>query len=494
MGPALATAGMLVAGLAMPVVAQDAGEGTRVCHDDPVGDVALLDDDDLSDDPVVDEPRADIVEMCVTSGPSSSYSISFAAPDDPPADNTWQQATFASWDVLTNGDHVPDFVIRVAHDPDTGQMLATVTDVRGTVEVDTCQIVAEVTETGLAVTDVASRCLGGTERVRAESLVFQAGGDDDGWLYDYTSVEPGTHPAGNPRETARLFGATRTETSVAISEAQFSPGDAATVHLARDDVFADAAVGGVLTDGPILVVPSCGDTPPSVRTEIDRLQVTSVTALGGESAICEELLEDAADGRDTARLGGQDRFETAVQVARSTFTSAERVYLARSDEFIDAVTGGTLTDGPILLVPRCGAVPAVVRAALDEFDPSTVVALGGDVAVCDETLAAAAAGRATARFAGDDRYHTAILVAQHVFREPSGDSVYLARADLPVDALAGGVLTDGPILTVPPCADLQVPAFDALAREISRQAPEAIVALGGPAAICDDTLWQAAQF
>ncbi len=241
-------------------------------------------------------------------------------------------------------------------------------------------------------------------------------------------------------------------------------------------------------------MPPCGDTPAAVRAEIDRLEVTSITALGGESAICPQLLEDAADGRETVRLGGGDRFETAVRIAQSAFTTADRVYLARADEFIDAVTGGTLTDGPILLVPRCGPVPAVVQAAIDGFDPAEVVTLGGEVAICDATLAAAAAGRAADRFAGDDRYHTAILVAQHAFAEPSGDRVYLARADLPVDALAGGVLTDGPILVVPPCANLHVPAFDALAREISRQAPETLVALGGPAAICDDTLRQAALF
>ncbi len=240
---------MLVGGWAMPATAQDGGDQREVCHDDPAGDVALLDeDDDLSNDPVVDEPRADIVEMCITSGPSSSYAMSFDEPGDP-ADDTWQQRTFAAWYVLTNDDHIPDFVVQAAWDPETQQMLGTVVDVRGTSETTTCQMIADLTSTGVAVTDVASRCLGGAEDVRAESIVFHVR-DDGEWLYDYTSVEPGTHPAGTARQIDRLFGATRTETSVAISQAQFAPGDAATVHLARDDVFADAAVGGVLTDGP----------------------------------------------------------------------------------------------------------------------------------------------------------------------------------------------------------------------------------------------------
>ena len=105
------------------------------------------------------------------------------------------------------------------------------------------------------------------------------------------------------------------------------------------------------------------------------------------------MLTSAADGRPTRRLGGTDRYATSVRIGTAAFDSPDRVYLARSDEFIDAVAGGALTDGPILLVPQCGDVPAVVRQAISTLNPDEVVGLGGTVAICQPTLEQAAGGR-----------------------------------------------------------------------------------------------------
>lgn len=97
-------------------------------------------------------------------------------------------------------------------------------------------------------------------------------------------------------------------------------------------------------------------------------------------------------GRTTARLAGPDRFATSVAISREQFpgTVAE-VYLARADAFADALSGGALTDGPVLLVPACGTLPPVVAAEIARLDPERVVALGGAAAVCDAVLAEAAA-------------------------------------------------------------------------------------------------------
>ena len=81
-----------------------------------------------------------------------------------------------------------------------------------------------------------------------------------------------------------------------------------------------------------------------------------------------------------------------------------------------------------------------------------------------------------------------------MFPEPTASAVYLARADLVVDALAGGVLTDGPVLVVDSCGDFTTDRLQPVAREITRNAPDEVVALGGPQAICDATLEQAGGF
>ena len=69
---------------------------------------------------------------------------------------------------------------------------------------------------------------------------------------------------------------------------------------------------------------------------------------------------------------------------------SERVYLVRSDVFPDAVAGGSLTSGPILLVPRDGDLPDSVSDESARLSPTTVTVLGGPNAVSDGILIQAA--------------------------------------------------------------------------------------------------------
>lgn len=289
-------------------------------------------------------------------------------------------------------------------------------------------------------------------------------------------------------ETGRVAGADRFGTAVAISQHEF-PDGAPRVYLARSGVFADALAAGALTDGPILLVPGgCGPLPPVVLSEVTRLDPAQVVALGGDSAVCEATLETAAQGRETDRLGGLDRFGTAVAVAAYEFApdEADTAYIVNSGAAPDAVAGGGLTDGPILPV-RSEAVPTVVSQELDRLGSiGSVVALGGTSVVSDQVLHAAAAGRLTDRLAGLDRYGTAVQVAERSFPQQA-DAVYLARGDDVADAVAAGTLTDGPVLLVRPgCQHLPEPVLDYL----MSHRPAAVYALGGKAAVCDDMLEQ----
>ena len=136
-------------------------------------------------------------------------------------------------------------------------------------------------------------------------------------------------------------------------------------------------------------MPGCDGLPDVVVDALEQLDPSTVTALGGQGAICEETLEEAAavNSSSTDRVAGDTRIATAAAVALEAFPSgAEVAYLARADKFVDAVAGGVLTDGPILLVPSCGDLPDVVADALKEIDPTTITALGGASAICDDML------------------------------------------------------------------------------------------------------------
>jgi len=103
----------------------------------------------------------------------------------------------------------------------------------------------------------------------------------------------------------------------------------------------------------------------------------------------------AAQGDPVFRLEGPTRIDTAIDISQYQFPDgASEVYLSRQDVFADSISSGSLTRGPILLVPSCGQVPQAVLDEVRRLDPDRVGALGGAAAVCDQVLTdvAAAAG------------------------------------------------------------------------------------------------------
>ncbi len=303
----------------------------------------------------------------------------------------------------------------------------------------------------------------------------------------------------SPARESRLAGDSRVETSVEIA---FNSGlRRHRIYLANAFTSADALAAGAFADGPVLLVPGCGDAPESVRTFINNsFESPVVTALGGTSAICEQMLQSAAGDEETDRIAGADRFATAAAIALRAFPNgADEVYLASAFSSPDPVAGGVLRDGPMLLVRGDGAVPQVVLDAIAELDPDRVVALGGTAAVSAGVLDEAAEGRQQDRLAGANRFATAVEISRYLWGVVPGmrqtsqplpaRKVYLARSDVYADALAAGVVTDGPILLVPSCGSPPQAVVD----ELLRLRPEEIVALGGRSAVCDQMLREAAR-
>ncbi|PPK98337.1 NPCBM/NEW2 domain-containing protein [Kineococcus xinjiangensis] len=295
-------------------------------------------------------------------------------------------------------------------------------------------------------------------------------------------------PAGAVGVPERISGQDRFETAVRIAGQAF-PGRAATVYLARADTFPDALAAGALTDGPVLLVPRSGEVPAVVVQAVERLAPTAVVALGSPDAVGDDILKGAAGGRPTRRIGGADRYHTAALLARAAFPgTAPTVYLARGDAFPDALSAGSLIDGPLLLVPSTGEAPEAVRREVQRLAPRRVVALGSQNAVADSVLTSAAVGRTTSRLSGEDRYATSAAIARAAF--PHGTPIaYVARADTFPDALAAGSLTNGPVLLVP----FDAPVPPATLAAITALGASRVVALGGQNAVTDASLFYAGR-
>lgn len=514
---------LLVGGLAAVGLAQSTDER---CVADPVGDQrADLNPDRFRSETASDEgstesrtadpaaeltaASADVVEVCIAVGDQVTVSVRMAAEPDPD-DVSWRDlrsAVVVALDTQADGSAEHFVVIGIAppeagaqEESPTAAVTATVTDGDGELR---CTPAATLDGAVVQAADIPLECLEGAQVIAVQVSAVLATDPTDAYAplavdiapdSGYAGPEGLVAPAGRVVDGGRLAGPERIATSIQISQAAF-PQRASSVYLARADVLVDAVTGGSLTDGPVLITPSCGDVPAVVSQEIARVDPERVVALGGEDAICDEALDQAAEGRRAGRLAGPDRVATATAIATEAFpVGASEVYLAGPDRLADAVPGGVLTQGPVLLVPSCDGLPDVVEATLERLVPERVYALGGTEAVCDDTLAAASEISAasnpvpTLRLGGEGRLDTAVAIADREF--PGGArTVYLARADVFADSVAGGVLRDGPILLVPGCGEVPATVLD----QAARLRPDRVVALGGQAAVCDATLGQVVQ-
>jgi Tol biopolymer transport system component/putative cell wall-binding protein len=291
--------------------------------------------------------------------------------------------------------------------------------------------------------------------------------------------------------SSRLAGTSRIETAVLVSRRAFPKAFASggSVYLARSDVFVDAVAAGTLTDGPILLVPSCGAAPRSVVDETARLDPARVVALGGTGAVCDAMLQTVAGNRPRARLAGATRYDTAIAIAteRARQGAVTEVYVADGDDGPDAVVGGQLTRGPILLSSRHRDLSSKLKAAVDRLRPQRVVALGGSGVVPEWVVENVSAGRQRGRLGGSDRFDSSAAIAGREF-PTDAPVVYLARSDVYADAVAAGALRDGPLLLVSTCA---LP--EASRERIAYARPARIIALGGPSTVCDGVLQAATR-
>ncbi|STD03769.1 N-acetylmuramoyl-L-alanine amidase LytC precursor [Dermatophilus congolensis] len=192
----------------------------------------------------------------------------------------------------------------------------------------------------------------------------------------------------------------------------------------------------------------------------------------------------AAATSTVPRLGAESVYDSAVAISQRAWQpgKADTVYITRGDRVTDALSAGSFSDGPILMVPSTGAAPNNVRQEIDRLAPSQVIALGGESAVSAETLQSAAQGRNVSRLSGANSYETAAAIARRAF--PGGaEEVYLAglgqvarkQVQSSPDAAAAGALTKGPVLPVPHTG--QVPT--AIKNVIAQLNPRKVYALGG---------------
>lgn len=188
----------------------------------------------------------------------------------------------------------------------------------------------------------------------------------------------------------RLSGRDRHATAATIArELAASAGAPGTVFLATGRNFPDAMAASPVTDGAPIVLVEPTSLPSTTSAVLGDLRPQRVVALGGQGAIAQAVLDaagQAAGGATTDRLGGQTRYDTALQIA-GLAGSTDTVFLAVGTNFPDALTAApaaAAVGAPIVLTDPT-VLPEAVRSWL-QARPGVdhVVILGGTGAVSSD--------------------------------------------------------------------------------------------------------------
>ncbi|HEX9766769.1 MAG TPA: cell wall-binding repeat-containing protein [Nitriliruptorales bacterium] len=311
--------------------------------------------------------------------------------------------------------------------------------------------------------------------VSASYTADNAGTDTlEGWAdLDGDNVQDGNEPsaiytitvqeAAAEDATVRFAGEDRMHTAILASQDSFGDGEASAVVIARSDAFPDALAGAPLAvakNAPLLLTPSPANwiarsQPehlwPATQAEIERVLADGGTVyiLGQTAAIgtaTEDDIEALANVGDVVRLGGLDRFETAVDIADETDPSPDTIFIASGKVFADALAGGAaaVEAGAVIVLAdedaaRNGVPNPETSAYLLQHQGATTWALGGP--------AAAAYPTADNEIIGASRLGTAVMISEQFFTDPTVAGI--ARADEFPDALSGGAhigLLGGPLV------------------------------------------------
>ena len=277
-----------------------------------------------------------------------------------------------------------------------------------------------------------------------------------------------------PMAYVEVAGADRYATAVESSRRSFPEGaDAVIVATGENwpDALGGAALAGVY-GAPILLTRS-GQLPAVVADEIARLQPNTVLILGGAGAVSTAVqtrIASLAPKANVERFAGTDRFDTTRRIAAGVIDDSVMfdgtAFVATGGSFPDALAAAPLAtalERPLYLVGADG-ISAATLVSMRTAGVTDVVILGGPGAVPATVESQLdAAGLTHTRVAGENRYATALKVAE--FGVDAGlwwDGAGLSSGISFPDALAGGVMQghDGSVLllTRPDAVDRGVAA------------------------------------
>lgn len=277
----------------------------------------------------------------------------------------------------------------------------------------------------------------------------------------------------------RHEGIDRYATAASISSAHWAISDY--VILARGDNCIDALAGTPLAhklEAPILLTKP-GSLPDVTLKEIRRLKVKEVLILGGTAAVTEKIeMSLRIEGLKITRLGGEDRYATAAQIATAVAPGGSgTVFLVNGQECYHALLAGpyAAVKGEPILLTSPAMLPEVTRQAMVSLGTKEVNVIGNESQVSRAIINTLPKPRRLAE--KDDYTLSASLAAKFV---PDKQFYYVTTGTECIDALGAGVLAakyKTGILLVSTAVPAPVKRF------IQAEDPCSLVVIGGPKAV-----------
>lgn len=301
-------------------------------------------------------------------------------------------------------------------------------------------------------------------------------------------------------EVTRYAGEHRYETAAVIAE-QYANAD--TVYITTGTAFADSLAGGPAASRGVLGFMETPEGEPApvlltkptylpdhTKTILETISPSNIVILGREAAVSTKIEQDlAAYGDNVSRIGGADRYETAVNIARE-FDDPDTIYVALglADYYADALAGSALAgrDGVPVVLTKTDSVPASTKTYLEEHPDANIIVLGGEVVVSEAVYDEIGASD---RYGAADRYLSSLEISKQF---DAAEHVFVATGKDYADALAGGAYAgsvNGPVILVNgerdelPNGEVSENFKDKLEAELDRLAPSSVVILGGTRAV-----------
>jgi len=196
-------------------------------------------------------------------------------------------------------------------------------------------------------------------------------------------------------------------------------------------------------DGPILLADK-DSVPSSTLTELKKLGVSKVYLASGTAVISAKVESElTAAGIQSVRLGGYDRYETAVNIAKEIqkIKPFQEVVVTNAYANVDAISIAPIAAAkgiPILLVDK-DSVPKVVSDFIKSSGINKTYVIGGTAVVSNSVKDALPNAM---RLGGIDRFDTNAEVLKQFENLIVGGSMFFANGSDTslIDSLAGAPL------------------------------------------------------